>query len=77
MSTFLLYFNVEHEFPQHWHARLNLFSGEDWNTLRIRNINAPVVASSIGAAPDPVAALLALRPMLPMKTSSNIRTRDI
>jgi hypothetical protein len=65
MSTFLGYLNVEHEFPQHWHAQLNLFSGEDWKTLWIRNINAPMVATSIGVAPDPTAALLAPRPIAP------------
>lgn len=65
MSTFLGYLNLEHEFPQHWHAQLNLFSGEDWDNLLIRNINAPMVASSIGAAPNPTAALLAPRPIAP------------
>jgi hypothetical protein len=63
MWTFIGYLNLEHEFPQHWHAQLNLFSGEDWNTLWIRNINAPMVASSIGTAPNPTAALLAPRPI--------------
>ncbi|HEY1647034.1 MAG TPA: carboxypeptidase regulatory-like domain-containing protein [Terracidiphilus sp.] len=63
MNTFLAYLNIEHEFPRHWHARLNLLSGADWNTLLIRNINAPTVASSAGTAPDPTAALLAPRPI--------------
>jgi hypothetical protein len=40
-----------------------LLSGADWNTLLIRNINAPTVASSAGTAPDPTAALLAPRPI--------------
>lgn len=64
-STFVAYFNAEHDFPHHWHARGNLYWGEDWNTVRIRNINAPIVPSSIGAAPDPTAALLASRPITP------------
>jgi len=65
MSTFIAYLNVEHEFPQHWHAKVNFFSGEDWRSLRIVNINAPMVASSIGSAPNPSAALLAPRPIAP------------
>jgi hypothetical protein len=64
-STFVTYLNVEHDFPGHWHARANLFWGEDWNSIRLRNINAPRVASSIGVAPDPTAALLAPRPIAP------------
>ena len=65
MNTFIAYLNIEHEFPQHWHARLNLFSGQDWDSLRILNINAPMVPSSVGVAPDPTAALLAPRPIAP------------
>ena len=64
-STFVAYFNAEHDFPRHWHARANLFWGEDWNSIRLRNINAPLVASNIGIAPDPTAALLAPRPIAP------------
>ena len=63
MNTFIAYLNIEHEFPQHWHARLNLFSGADWDSLRILNINAPLVPRNIGGAPDPTAALLAPRPI--------------
>jgi len=64
-STFVGYFNLEHDFPHHWHARGNLFWGEDWNSLRIKNINAPLVPDSIGVPPDPTAALLAPRPITP------------
>jgi len=64
-STIAVYFNAEHDFPQHWHARVNLYWGEDWNIIRTRNINAPMVASSTGVAPDPTAALLAPRPIAP------------
>ena len=64
-STFVGYFNLEHDFPHHWHVRGNLFWGEDWNSLRIKNINAPFVANSIGLPPDPTAALLAPRPIAP------------
>jgi hypothetical protein len=64
-STFVGYFNLEHDFPHHWHARGNLFWGEDWNSLRIKNINAPLVADGIGIPPEPTAALLAPRPIAP------------
>jgi Carboxypeptidase regulatory-like domain/TonB dependent receptor len=64
-STLGVYVNAEHDFPGHWHARANYYLGEDWNSIRILNINAPVVASTIGTPPDPTAALLAPRPIAP------------
>jgi hypothetical protein len=64
-NTSGVYVNLEHEFRGHWRARVNYYNGADWNVIRIRNINAPMVASSIGAAPDPSAALRAPRPIAP------------
>jgi hypothetical protein len=64
-STFIAYANAEHDLPGHWHMRANLFWGEDWNSVRINNINAPLVATSVGTAPDPATALLSPRPILP------------
>jgi hypothetical protein len=64
-STFVAYFNAEHDIAHHWHARGNLFWGEDWNSVRIRNINAPMIPNSVGIAPDPTTALLAPRPTMP------------
>jgi hypothetical protein len=64
-SVLTVYANAEHDFPHQWHARVNFYWGEDWNRLRVRNINAPMVASSSGTAPDPLAALLAPRPFAP------------
>ena len=61
-ATFTTYFTAEHDFAHQWHARANFYWGEDWNTPRMRNINAPMVASNIGVAPDPTAALRAPRP---------------
>ncbi len=52
---------VEHELPQHWHVQANLFDAQAWDTLRSRNINAPLVSS--GTA-NP---LLAPRPLAPGK----------
>jgi hypothetical protein len=62
-STFVAYFNVEHDFLHHWHARGNLYWGEDYNVVRIRNINPPMVPNSVGMPPNPTAALLAPRPL--------------
>ncbi|HEY4047446.1 MAG TPA: TonB-dependent receptor, partial [Acidobacteriaceae bacterium] len=50
---------VEHEFPGHWHAQANLFWAEGWDTLRSRNINAPLVDAST------INPLLAPRPLAP------------
>lgn len=56
---------VVHEFPHHWTAELSYGFGAEWEGLRIVNINAPMVQSEVGAAPDPAAALLAPRPLAP------------
>ena len=64
-GTFAGFFNAEHEITHHWNLRINLFLGDDWNVVRTRNINAPLVPSSIGSAPDPITALRAARPMFP------------
>jgi hypothetical protein len=56
---------VEHEFTHHWHAEGDFNYTANWDQIRVENINAPMVASSIGVAPDPIAALLAPRPIAP------------
>lgn len=56
---------VAHEFPHHWGAQLEYGFGGEWETFRIVNINAPLVAGSVGVPPDPTAALLAPRPLAP------------
>jgi hypothetical protein len=63
--TFRGYFNVEHDFTHHWHARANFYWAEDYRLIRTVNINAPLVSSSIGIAPDPTVALQAPRPIAP------------
>lgn len=63
--TFQTYIAVEHEFPHHWHAQVNINYGATWNAFRIVNINAPLVSPEVGTAPDPTAALLAPRPIAP------------
>ena len=54
---------IEHEFTHHWHAEGAFNYTANWDQIRVENINAPMVASSIGVAPDPSAALLAPRPI--------------
>jgi hypothetical protein len=56
---------IEHDFPHHWHAQANFYSGESWDQTRTRNINAPELASSNSNAPNLAAALAAPRPLLP------------
>jgi hypothetical protein len=49
---------VEHELPQHWHVQANLFDAQAWDTLRSRNINAPMVSNGTTnplLAPRPIA----------------------
>jgi hypothetical protein len=54
--------NVEYSFGHQWLARASFYWGEDWNTVRMRNINAPMVAASVGTPADPTTALHAQRP---------------
>ncbi|MGH9560568.1 MAG: TonB-dependent receptor domain-containing protein, partial [Terracidiphilus sp.] len=54
---------IEHTFPRHWHAQANLYSGEGWNMIRSRNINAPLVSSAANQSPNLAAALAAPRPI--------------
>jgi len=61
--AFSFTFQVEHDLPHHWHPWMSIFEGGEWGRVRIRNINAPMVESSVGTAPDPTAALLAPRPI--------------
>ena len=64
-STFGSYLTADHDFRHQWHANATIYWGQDYNRVRIRNINAPMVAASVGMPPDPTAALLAPRPIAP------------
>ena len=64
-KVFNCFVNIEHEFAHQWHASGNFFCGGAYGLIRTVNINAPLVASSDGIAPDPTAALLAPRPIAP------------
>lgn len=54
--------NVEYSFGHQWLARTSFYWGEDWNTIRLRNMNSPMVDSSIGTPANPTEALHATRP---------------
>ncbi len=54
---------IEHTFPRHWHAQANLYSGEAWNMIRSRNINAPLISSALNQPPNLATALAAPRPI--------------
>ena len=56
---------IEHDFPHHWHAQANFYSGESWDQTRSRNINAPELAASNNTTPNLAAALAAPRPITP------------
>ncbi|MFZ0303529.1 MAG: TonB-dependent receptor [Terracidiphilus sp.] len=63
LPSFMVQTGLGHEFPQHWHLQADFDFGQAWGWMRQVNVNAPMVASSIGAPPDPLAALLAPRPI--------------
>ncbi len=42
---------VEHDFPRHWHAQVNLYLVHGWDLLRSRDINAPLDQSPTGQRP--------------------------
>ncbi|MGB6687976.1 MAG: carboxypeptidase regulatory-like domain-containing protein [Terracidiphilus sp.] len=65
IPSFSSNFGVEHEFTHHWHAEGDFNYTANWDQIRVENINAPMVRSSTGVAPDPIAALLAPRPIAP------------
>jgi hypothetical protein len=65
IPSFSSQFEVEHEFTHHWHAEGDFNYTANWGQIRVANINAPMVASSVGVAPNPIAALLAPRPSAP------------
>jgi hypothetical protein len=56
---------VEHEFAHHWHWTFDHNWTTEWNLERLININAPEIGTSIGAPPNPTAALAAPRPFAP------------
>jgi TonB dependent receptor len=64
-KSFMSYVDVEHDFARHWHARGAFLFGKGYGLIRTVNINAPLVASSVGVSPNPTAALEAPRPISP------------
>ncbi len=45
------HFGVEHDFPGHWHAQVNLYLARAWDDVRSRNINAPLNGEANGPRP--------------------------
>jgi Carboxypeptidase regulatory-like domain len=62
LPSFMAQSGLGHEFPHHWHLQADLDFGQAWGWMRQTNINAPMVASSVGTPPDPLAALHSPRP---------------
>jgi len=65
VSSLQTHVSIEHTFHDGWHALSTLYWAENWGSLRIRNINAPLVASGSNVPANPTAALLAPRPLAP------------
>jgi hypothetical protein len=63
LPSFMAQTGLGHEFPHHWHLQADFDFGQAWGWMRQVNVNAPMVASSVGTAADPLAALLAPRPI--------------
>lgn len=53
---------IERDLPHHWHPDFWYTGYAAWGDPRSVNVNAPIVASTVGTPPDPTAALLAPRP---------------
>ncbi|MGO9324690.1 MAG: carboxypeptidase regulatory-like domain-containing protein [Terracidiphilus sp.] len=64
---------VEYAVPDRWKVHAAIGFGLEWEWVRMININAPMVASETGAAPDPASALLAPRPMAPNENIEEYR----
>ncbi|NYF80873.1 TonB-dependent receptor [Granulicella arctica] len=56
---------ADYDLPHHWHPSVWFTWGDGWVDPRSININAPLVNSSNGVAPNPITALLAPRPLTP------------
>ena len=56
---------IYRDLPHHWRPSVWYSGYAAWGDPRSVNINAPMVATSIGVAPNPTAALLAPRPGAP------------
>jgi hypothetical protein len=63
--SFSLSFQFNKELPHHWNVHGWYLSVGTWGLVRLRNVNAPMVATSVGNAPNPTAALLSPRPITP------------
>jgi hypothetical protein len=64
-SSLQTHIGIEHNFHNGLHVSTTLYWFADWGEIQIRNINAPLINSSVGIPSDPTAALLAPRPGTP------------
>jgi hypothetical protein len=61
-SSLQTHLNIERRFHDGWHVSSALYWYSNWGQLQTRNINAPLIGSSVGTPPDPIAALGFPRP---------------
>jgi hypothetical protein len=62
VSSLQTHLNIERRFHDGWHLSTALYWFSNWGQLQTRNINAPLIGSSVGTPPDPIAALAFPRP---------------
>lgn len=62
VSSLQTMLNIERSFHDGWHVSTALYCFSHWGVLQTRNINAPIIGSSVGIPPDPIAALASPRP---------------
>ncbi len=56
---------IEHMLPGKWNVQATATYAAAWGDQRRVNVNAPMVADESGTAPDPIAAAMAPRPLMP------------
>jgi Carboxypeptidase regulatory-like domain len=65
VSSLQTHLGIERTFHNGLHLATTLYWFSNWGEIQTRNINAPLIGSSVGTPPDPTAALLAPRPYAP------------
>jgi hypothetical protein len=66
ISSFQTHVGFERTFRDGWHMAGTLYWYSSWNQPLTRNINAPLMlGTSVGSAPNPIAALMVPRPGAP------------
>jgi hypothetical protein len=65
LSSLQTHLTVEHTLHNQLHFASTLYWFSAWRGVQIRNINAPMIASSVGVPVNPTESLLAPRPFAP------------